>query len=54
MANVVQKHSISYELAQEMVNAAVAKARELGVSENCAFRRWRPPGSGAWRPSIPG
>ena len=37
MANVVQKHSISYELAQEMVNAAVAKARELGVTENVAI-----------------
>src|ERR1700730_9897733 len=37
MANVVKKHSISYELAQKMVNAAVAKARELGVSENVAI-----------------
>src|SRR3981081_4511123 len=34
MANVVKKHSISFELAQKMVNAAVAKAKELGVSEN--------------------
>jgi uncharacterized protein GlcG (DUF336 family) len=34
MANVVKKHTISSELAQKMVNAAVAKARELGVSEN--------------------
>src|SRR3979411_316927 len=34
MANVVKKHSISSELAQKMVDAAVAKARELGVSEN--------------------
>jgi uncharacterized protein GlcG (DUF336 family) len=34
MANLVKKHSISSELAQKMVNAAVAKARELGVSEN--------------------
>ena len=32
-----QKHSISYELAQKMVDAAVAKARELGVSENVAI-----------------
>src|SRR5712671_2187597 len=37
MANVVKKYSISYELAQKMVNAAVAKARELGVSENVAI-----------------
>src|SRR2546423_10103890 len=37
MANVVKKHSISAELAQKMVNAAVAKARELGVSENVAI-----------------
>src|SRR6202521_940035 len=37
MANVVKKYSISSELAQEMVNAAVAKARELGVSENVAI-----------------
>jgi uncharacterized protein GlcG (DUF336 family) len=34
MPNLVNKHSISFELAQRMVNAAVAKARELGVSEN--------------------
>jgi uncharacterized protein GlcG (DUF336 family) len=37
MANVVKKHSISSELAREMVDAAVAKARELGVSENVAI-----------------
>src|SRR4030081_216386 len=36
MTNVVKKLSISSELAQKMVNAAVAKARELGVSENVA------------------
>ena len=34
MANVIKKHSISFELAQKMVNAAVAKAREIGVTEN--------------------
>src|SRR6185436_11938317 len=34
MANLIQKHSISSELAQKMVNTAVAKARELGVCEN--------------------
>ena len=37
MANVVKKHSISSELAQNMVDAAVAKAREMGVSENVAI-----------------
>jgi uncharacterized protein GlcG (DUF336 family) len=37
MANVLKKLSISYELAQQMVDAAVAKARELGVSENVAI-----------------
>jgi uncharacterized protein GlcG (DUF336 family) len=37
MANVVRKHSISYELAQKMVDEAVAKARELGVTENVAI-----------------
>ena len=37
MANVVKKHSISSELAQKMVNAAVAKARELRVTENVAI-----------------
>ena len=37
MANVIEKHSISSELAQKMVNAAVAKARELGVTENVAI-----------------
>ena len=37
MANMVKKHSISSELAQKMVAAAVAKARELGVTENVAI-----------------
>jgi uncharacterized protein GlcG (DUF336 family) len=37
MANVVKKHGISYELAQKMVDKAVAKARELGVTENVAI-----------------
>ena len=37
MANVIKKYSISSELAQKMVNAAVAKAKELGVSENVAI-----------------
>ena len=37
MANVVNKHSISSELAQKMVDAAVAKARELRVYENVAI-----------------
>jgi uncharacterized protein GlcG (DUF336 family) len=37
MANVVKKHSISSELAQKMVDKAMAKARELGVSENVAI-----------------
>ena len=34
MANLVKKHSISSELAQKMVDAAVAKARDLGVCVN--------------------
>src|ERR1700733_8588402 len=34
MANLVKKHSISSELAQKMVDEAVTKARELGVTEN--------------------
>ena len=37
MANLVKKHSISSELAQKMVNEALAKARELGVTENVAI-----------------
>jgi uncharacterized protein GlcG (DUF336 family) len=37
MTNVIKKHSISSELAQKMMDAAVAKARELGVSENVAI-----------------
>ena len=37
MANVVKKHRISSELAQKMVDKAVAKAREIGVSENVAI-----------------
>jgi uncharacterized protein GlcG (DUF336 family) len=37
MTNVIKKHTISSELAQKMVNAAVAKAREIGVNENVAI-----------------
>ncbi len=37
MANVVKKHSISSELAQKMVDRAMAKAKEIGVSENVAI-----------------
>jgi len=37
MANLVKKHTISSELAQKMVDAVVAKARDLGVSENVAI-----------------
>src|SRR6202162_290184 len=37
MANVLKKGSISSELAQKMVDEAVAKAREIGVSENVAI-----------------
>ncbi len=37
MTNVIKKHTISSELAQKIVNAAVAKARELGVGENVAI-----------------
>jgi uncharacterized protein GlcG (DUF336 family) len=37
MANVVKKYSISFELAHNMVDAAVAKAREIGVAENVAI-----------------
>jgi uncharacterized protein GlcG (DUF336 family) len=37
MADVVKKHGISFELAQKMVDAALAKAKELGVTENVAI-----------------
>jgi uncharacterized protein GlcG (DUF336 family) len=37
VTNAIKKQSISSELAQRMVDAAVAKARELGVSENVAI-----------------
>jgi len=37
MASVIKKHSISSELAQKMVDAAVAKAKAIGVSENVAI-----------------
>ena len=37
MAKVIEKHSISHELAQNMVNAALARARELGVTEDVAI-----------------
>src|SRR6202163_1200568 len=36
MADLVKKYSISAELAQKMVDEAVAKATELGVMENAA------------------
>jgi uncharacterized protein GlcG (DUF336 family) len=34
MPNLVKKHNISFELERKMVDAAVAKAREIGISEN--------------------
>jgi uncharacterized protein GlcG (DUF336 family) len=37
MSDVAKKHSISFGLAQKMVDAAMAKARELGVTENVAI-----------------
>jgi uncharacterized protein GlcG (DUF336 family) len=37
MANVLKKQSVSSELAQKMVDAAVAKARNIGVAENVAL-----------------
>ena len=37
MDKVVKKYGISSELAQKMVDEAVAKARELGVTENVAI-----------------
>ena len=37
MANVVKKYSIASELAHKMVDEAVAKARELGFTENVAI-----------------
>src|SRR6476660_5932850 len=36
MTNVIKKHTVSSELAQRMVDEAVAKARMIGVSENVA------------------
>src|SRR6202030_274813 len=37
MTNLIKKYSISSELAQKMVDRAMAKARALGVSENVAI-----------------
>jgi len=37
IANVVTKRSISSELAQKMVDEAMAKASQLGVAENVAI-----------------
>ena len=37
MGNVVTKHSISSELAQKMIDQAVAKAGQMGVAENIAI-----------------
>ena len=36
--NVVKKHSISSELAQKMVDEAVAKARKLGIAVNAEVK----------------
>ena len=36
MSNVIQKNSVSAELAQKMVEAAVAKAIAIGVPDNVA------------------
>src|SRR5258705_8713296 len=37
MTDLIKKHSIASELAQKMADAALAKARALGVSENVAI-----------------
>ena len=37
MADVVKKHSISFKLAQKMVAEALAKAKEIGITENVAI-----------------
>jgi len=37
MPNVIKKHSISSELAQKMVEEAVAKAAKIGVAQNVAI-----------------
>src|ERR1700756_4427164 len=37
MANVIKKHSIASELAQKMVEEAVAKAKKIGVAQNVAI-----------------
>ncbi len=37
MTNVIQKYSISAELAERMVDAVVAKARVIGVAQNVAI-----------------
>src|ERR1700675_5145897 len=37
MTHLIKKYSISSELAQEMADAALAKARALGVNENVAI-----------------
>src|SRR5258706_7207350 len=37
MTNLIKKYSISSELAQKMADAALAKARALGVSDNVAI-----------------
>ena len=36
MPNVIEKNSISSELAQRMVDAALLKAKAIGVPENVA------------------
>ena len=37
MSNVIQKNSISAELVQKMVDAALAKAKAIGVPVNVAI-----------------
>jgi hypothetical protein len=36
VSDVIEKNSISSELAQRMVDAALAKAKAIGVPENVA------------------
>jgi hypothetical protein len=39
MPNLLKKHNIAFEPARKMVDPALAKAREIGVSENVSDPR---------------
>src|SRR5262249_44402743 len=46
----------AFDKPRRLLLACSTKLAKVGpfLVQDCAFRRWRPPRSGAWRPPIPG